>query len=125
MIKAGASFYISFEAIHHDPAQWPEPEKFEPERFNTKNKDNKWLLTANGKPRNPLAFTPFMGGRRVCLGKTFAETTIRFTFPLIFQHLDFEFVNPEAQMAEKQPYGVGGMQEIKIPMLLKIKNPVK
>jgi hypothetical protein len=34
-------------------------------------------------------------------------------------------VNPEAQMAEKQPYGAGGMQEMKMPMLMKIKNPVK
>lgn len=111
-IRAGDTFFISFEAIHHDPQQWPQPERFEPERFNTKLKDNQWLLAADGKPRNPLAFTPFMGGKRVCLGKTFAETNIRFTFPLIFHHLDFEFVNPDQQMQEKQPYGVGGQKEI-------------
>ncbi len=34
-------------------------------------------------------------------------------------------MNPKAQMAEKQPYGVGALQEIKIPMLMKIKNLVK
>ena len=123
-IKKGTAFFISFETIQLDPANWPEPEKFEPERFNTKDKDNKWLQAADGKPRNPLAFTPFMGGKRVCLGKTFAEITIRFTFPLIFHHLDFEFVNPVEQMAEKQPYGVGGQEEIKLPMKLIIKNKV-
>ena len=64
-----------------------------PDRFDTKAKDNKWILAADGKPRNPLAFTPFMGGKRVCLGKTFAEVTVRFTVPLLYHYLDFEFVN--------------------------------
>ena len=54
-----------------------------------------WQLTPDGKPRNPQAFTPFMGGKRICLGKTFAEVTIRFTVPLLFHAFDFEFVNPE------------------------------
>ena len=54
-----------------------------------------WKLTPDGKPRNPLSFTPFMGGKRICIGKTFAEVTVRFTIPLIFHFLDFEFVDPE------------------------------
>ena len=82
-----------FEAIHHDPVQWPEPKRYEPKRFDTKLKDNRWTLTADGKPRSPLAFTPFMGGKRVCLGKTFAEVTVRFTIPLLFHSFDFEFVD--------------------------------
>ena len=54
-----------------------------------KKEGNEWLLTSDGRPRNPLAFTPFMGGKRVCLGKTFAEVTVRFTVPLLFHHFDF------------------------------------
>jgi cytochrome P450 len=60
-----------------------------PERFDTSNPDNKWLLTSDGKPRNPLAFTPFYGGKRICLGKSFAELAIRFTIPLLYFHCDF------------------------------------
>jgi cytochrome P450 len=71
-------------------------------------KDNEWLLTPDGKPRNPLAFTPFFGGKRVCLGKTFAEVTIRFTLPLIYHHLDFDFVAPEQQVRDKILYSIGG-----------------
>ena len=91
-------------------------------RFDTKNKNNKWSLTSNGKPRNPLAFTPFMGGKRVCLGKTFAEVTVRFTVPMILYFLDFEFVDPFKQSAHKDPYSAGGREEIKIPMNLVIRN---
>jgi cytochrome P450 len=65
------------------------------------------VLTADGKPRNPLAFTPFMGGKRVCLGKTFAEVTVRFTLPLLYHHLNFEFVDHEEQTKYKELYGVG------------------
>ena len=36
-----------------------------------------------------------MGGKRVCLGKTFAETNIRFTIPLLFHHFDFKFVSED------------------------------
>jgi len=92
-IKAGSQFSINFEAIHHDPSQWLEPEKFVPERFDAKAKDNKWALTPEGKSRNPMAFTPFMGGKRICLGKTFAEVNTRITLPLLYHHLEFEFMD--------------------------------
>ena len=123
-MKKGTNFLISFESIHHDPTQWREPSRFVPERFDSKDKDNEWGLTPDGQPRNPLAFTPFMGGKRVCLGKTFAEVTIRFTVPMLYHHFDFEFVNPIEQINNKEPYSAGGLKEIEIPMKLKIKNKV-
>lgn len=103
-------FLMNFQAIHHDPYQWPEPEKFIPDRFDTSIEDNKWLKTADGKPRNPLAFTPFYGGKRICLGKGFAEMTVRFTIPLLYYHFDFEFADPK-MMHEKQQYSVGNQIE--------------
>jgi len=63
-----------------------------------------------------------MGGKRVCLGKTFAEVTVRFTIPMLFHHFDFQFVNHEEQANNKLPYSIGGQEEIKIPMNLIIKN---
>ena len=85
--------------------------------------DNIWLLAADGKPRSTFAFTPFFGGKRICLGKTFAEVTIRFTIPLIYYHVDFEkLVDHEYK---KELYSVGGSREIKLPMKVRILNPVK
>ena len=77
--------------MHHDETQWQEPSKFIPDRFDT---ESKWSRTPSGGIRNPLSFNPFLGGRRVCLGKTFAETVIRFTLPILYYHFDFEFANP-------------------------------
>lgn len=125
LIKKDQLLMFNFSAIHHDPDQWIEPSRFVPDRFDNHAEDNKWVLTSDGKPRNPLAFTPFYGGKRVCLGKTFADITVRFTLPLIFHHLDFEFENPEYQQNNKPFYSVAGLEEPKIPMKLIVRNPVK
>lgn len=111
--------------IQHDPVQWPNPDEYRPERFDLKDPDNKWTKTSDGKPRNPLAFTPFYGGKRICLGKTFAEVMVRFTLPLIFFHCDFAFTNPKEQMSNKQVHTASAPQEPKIPLKLTIKHEVK
>ena len=121
-IMKGSQFLINFEAIHHDPVQWPQPEKFVPERFDFNQANNKWTLTTEGKPRNPLSFTPFMGGKRICLGKTFVDTSIRFTVPMLVYFLNFDFTNPKEQSTKKDYYSIGGQRELDMPMRITIRN---
>ena len=40
-----------------------------------------------------MAFMPFLGGRRVCAGKSFAEIVMRLLTATIISKFDFEFVN--------------------------------
>jgi len=61
---------INMHQLHQDPDQWINPEKFIPERFDP---ESKYYLTPEGKKRHPFAFSPFFGGRRICIGKSFAE----------------------------------------------------
>ncbi len=49
-----------------------------------------------------MSYIPFLGGKRVCLGKTFAENVFRFIFPMIINAFDFEFVNPEHASLENK-----------------------
>ncbi|XP_046630321.1 cytochrome P450 9e2-like [Neodiprion virginianus] len=70
--------YFPIYAIHHDPKYFPDPEKFDPERF---NKVNKAKIT-------PYTYIPFGVGLRVCLGDRFALMSIK----LILAHLLAEFV---------------------------------
>lgn len=116
------AYLVNFMEIHHDPYQWPEPSTYCPDRFS--HGDSKWNKTADGKPRHAFAFTPFFGGRRVCLGKTFAETTMRFTIPLIYYHLDFEFKDA-SQATHKENYAAAALDELHLPMAVKIRNKVR
>ena len=106
-------FHTNFEAIHHDPEQWPCPEEFQPERFDTKTTDNKWLLDHKGKQRSPQAFCPFMGGKRICVGKTFVEVMTKFTLPMLMHYLEFDFREGQP---EKPYYGFGGTKEVDLRM---------
>ena len=98
-MKKGQKMFIFVNEIHDDPQQWREPKQFNPERF---NRESEWYLTPDGKQRDPLSFCPFMGGKRVCLGKTLAETVIRFTIPLIFYHLEMDFATTQKRDEEKR-----------------------
>ena len=90
-----------------------------PERFDSQSE---WFKRPDGGARNPLTFTPFLGGKRICIGKTFAEVTTRFTIPLLYYHLDFEF--SEHTLANKPPVVAGCLTDPRIPVRLITKSKV-
>ena len=44
-----------------------------------------------------MSFSPFLGGRRVCLGKTFAESIGKCVLAVIMNQIQFEFVDPNVK----------------------------
>ena len=71
-IPKGTTVIINIKEIHHDPTEWPEPDKFKPERFlDSEGKFVGWTAKH--------AFMPFGLGRRECLGQLFAKI-VMFTF---------------------------------------------
>ena len=89
-LKKYDSFQIDNNDLHNDPAQWQNPSRYIPERFDP---TSPYFLTPSGKKRHPMSFVPFLGGKRICLGKTFAEVAARLVGPGLFYQFDFEFVN--------------------------------
>ncbi|ENN77673.1 hypothetical protein YQE_05824, partial [Dendroctonus ponderosae] len=66
-IPRGANLSISLYNLHHDPDHYPEPFKFDPDRF----------LPENCAKRHPYAFVPFSAGPRNCLGQKFAMRNVK------------------------------------------------
>jgi cytochrome P450 family 9 len=61
-LNVGDGISIPVAAIHRDPKYWPNPGKFDPERFSEANKDQ--IV--------PSAYMPFGAGPRNCIGSRFA-----------------------------------------------------
>nr|AGM32643.1 cytochrome P450 [Coptotermes formosanus] len=61
-VHPGEVLFIPIVALHHDPKYYPDPERFDPERFSDDNKHN----------INPLTYLPFGIGPRSCIGNRFA-----------------------------------------------------
>ncbi|XP_014642399.1 PREDICTED: docosahexaenoic acid omega-hydroxylase CYP4F3 isoform X2 [Ceratotherium simum simum] len=72
VIPKGVICLISIFGTHHNPSVWPDPEVYDPFRFDPENI----------KERSPLAFIPFSAGPRNCIGQTFAMTEMKVVLAL-------------------------------------------
>ena len=89
-LPAGTRLMCSIYLTHRDKTYWPEPEQFRPERFE-RSQEHK---------RPPLAYVPFGGGPRNCIGAAFAQVEAKVVLARLLQCFDFELLNA----SEVRPY---------------------
>ncbi|XP_068622656.1 cytochrome P450 6k1-like [Battus philenor] len=65
-VPAGTPIYVNSIGMHYDPEYFPDPFKFDPERF----------LPENEKNIKPYTYLPFGEGPRACVGRRFAEQNV-------------------------------------------------
>jgi cytochrome P450 len=76
-IPKGAPVLISPYVTHHDARWFPEPDTFDPDRFDKSR--------ASQIPSG--AYFPFSGGQRICIGKSFALMEMRLILGSMLQRL--------------------------------------
>lgn len=78
-VPARAAIVLCTYAVHRNEALWPEPLRFDPERFAPER--------AGGRPR--YAYLPFGGGPRQCIGKDFALMELMLALPRLVMAFDY------------------------------------
>ncbi|XP_024873863.1 cytochrome P450 6k1-like isoform X1 [Temnothorax curvispinosus] len=73
VIEKGTPVYISMLGLHYDPEYFPNPNKFDPERFNEENKRN----------RPPCVYFPFGEGPHACIGNRFGLLQAKLTLLMV------------------------------------------
>ncbi|XP_063929789.1 probable cytochrome P450 6a17 [Zophobas morio] len=83
VIEKGTTVVIPVLGIHHDEEFYPEPEKFDPERFNDTNKGL----------RESYAFIPFGEGARICIGMRFGQIQSKLALISLLRNFKFTINN--------------------------------
>ncbi len=82
-IPAGTRVVYSIYLTHRHRGYWPEPERFDPDRFTVEAR----------RDIAPYAFLPFGGGPRNCIGAAFAQVEAKVVLSRILQRFDLELAN--------------------------------
>ncbi|KAK6635099.1 hypothetical protein RUM44_000348 [Polyplax serrata] len=84
VIEKGIPIVISISGLHMDPKYYPDPEKFEPDRFTEEEK----------RKRHRYAYLPFGEGLHQCLGQRYALMQIKIGLANLLANYKFE-VSPK------------------------------
>ena len=93
-IPKGAHLILSQLVVHHDPRWWPDPMRFDPERFCEEAKAS----------RPKMAYFPFGGGARFCIGDRFAWMEGVLMLAAVVQQWRLSLPDPSLEALPIQPH---------------------
>ncbi|CAF1047671.1 unnamed protein product [Rotaria sordida] len=76
-IRKGTTLYIFIYGVHYDSNAFPQPERFDPDRF--------YQSSVMDEERSPYAFIPFSAGSRNCIGQRFAQLEEKVVLSTLFR----------------------------------------
>ncbi|MFB6519808.1 cytochrome P450 [Streptomyces sp. NPDC056401] len=87
-IPAGADVIVAPWVTHRHPGYWPDPERFDPDRFTPE--------AEAARPR--YAWMPFGGGPRACIGQHFSMLESVIALAMLLRAYEFEAVDTEVSV---------------------------
>jgi len=89
----GVVLVVSAYLVHHDPDIYPAPSAFRPERF---------LEREGGSATGTYTWIPFGGGRRRCLGASFALLEMRIALRAVLERCELRPVGERAERIRRR-----------------------
>lgn len=111
-IPKGRLTFLSPYLTHRDPRFWPEPDRFDPDRF----------LPENARTRPKHAYIPFSTGQRKCIGDQFALMEAQLILATILQRARLSLVAdhpvvPQTAITLRPEHGIRmRIEEVRPPM---------
>jgi hypothetical protein len=89
----GVVLIVNAYLVHHDPEIYPDPYAFRPERF---------IESEGGRPTGTYTWLPFGGGRRRCLGASFAQLEMKLVLRAVLSRYELAPARPEQERARRR-----------------------
>jgi cytochrome P450 len=89
----GVALFANAYLLHHDPAVYPEPYEFRPERF---------LEREGGQAPGTYTWIPFGGGRRRCLGASFALLEMKLVMRAVLERCELRPAGGRGEAARRR-----------------------
>lgn len=97
-VPAGSNVVVGIMAMHTDPALWPDPQRFDPDRF----------LPEASHNRDRWQYLPFGAGPRSCIGDHFAMLEATLGLATLVRAARVESLEPEFPLAVPFTMTAGG-----------------
>ena len=92
LIPKGSTILVNMQAVHHNPAYWPNPMEFNPQRF----------LGKQQQDIQPFTFLPFIAGPRNCLGQYLSLLESKIVLGMLTQR--YQFMLPPGEVLETKSW---------------------
>ncbi len=94
LLPAGMAVAPATVLAHHNPATYPDPERFRPDRFIERS-------------FSPFEYMPFGGGHRRCIGAAFASYEMAIVLGTLIRRYEFELVDSKPVVPKRRNVTIG------------------
>ncbi|NEQ74590.1 MAG: cytochrome P450 [Okeania sp. SIO2C9] len=105
VIPAKTTILYPIYSVHKNPKYWPNPEKFDPERFSESNLKN----------IHELAYIPFGFGPRSCSGMALALLSVKVILVMLLREFSFQLV-PQHPIVPVDRFTLWSEHDIKVTL---------